>query len=364
MLNRRYICLVLFLLCLTGPLFSQDFRITNFHENLTDLSARVADIKDRAENVTALIRVVVRDTTFEFEGNMGIVHSIQKTGEKWLFVPAGTKTLTVRHPKLGVVRDFKIPCKIESQVTYDAEIEILNKIYLQSVYGRVDNQQQDVLLTEPQPEQRHDDSQEVQANTTDNVYIDNSTWQPKAGKKEQRLFEDGFYLGLGINATSLFGPSLSAGIGWGASFIEVGYVYGLKKYENIGFYQKSTNFDNWDEAYDYSHSQVSVRFAHSIEASTSFFVMPQMGVALNIIKGDNLIGDNTSNQFKETYPVSVFLGCRLSLKIVGSIFVQLTPQYNFVVSSDEIYNLIREADSKIRSANEGLSLNAGIVFKF
>ena len=87
---------------------SQDFWISDFHKNMTDLSAISSNVKDVNGNPTALIRFAVRDSKFVFNANLGIVKQEKKTGEVWLFVPVGTKRLTISHPYLGILRGFEI----------------------------------------------------------------------------------------------------------------------------------------------------------------------------------------------------------------------------------------------------------------
>ena len=41
-----------------------------------------------------------------FSTPLGIVKRIDKVGEIWLYVPRGTRKITIKHPQLGVLRDY------------------------------------------------------------------------------------------------------------------------------------------------------------------------------------------------------------------------------------------------------------------
>ena len=119
------ICFIFFLPVALSQ--SHDFIIKDFHENIRDLTAATSDLLDLRRMKPALIRFAVRDTSFSFKANNGIMHIEKSVGEILLYVPDGTKFITVKHPNLGMIRDFELPLPIRSKTTYDAEIVILNE---------------------------------------------------------------------------------------------------------------------------------------------------------------------------------------------------------------------------------------------
>ena len=40
-------------------------------------------------------------------------------GEIWLYLPNGTRLLTLKHPQWGVIRDYRFPTPLESRMTYE-----------------------------------------------------------------------------------------------------------------------------------------------------------------------------------------------------------------------------------------------------
>lgn len=129
-LSRIYIVFLLHLFPLTILAQSPDFEVRNFHENMTDLSAATANVKDLNGITAALVRFAVRDTLFQFDTNLGIIKQEKKTGEVLLYIPQGTKKVTIRHPYLGILRDYLFPIAIKSKTTYDTEVTITNLDYL------------------------------------------------------------------------------------------------------------------------------------------------------------------------------------------------------------------------------------------
>ncbi|MGM9812084.1 MAG: PEGA domain-containing protein, partial [Muribaculaceae bacterium] len=70
--------------------------------------------------MAALIKVVTTQTGFTFEGGMaGIVKTRQEASEIWVYVPHGIQRITIKHPQLGMIRDYYFPCAIEAARTYE-----------------------------------------------------------------------------------------------------------------------------------------------------------------------------------------------------------------------------------------------------
>ena len=75
---------------------------------------------DQNGEVAALIKIVTFETGFVFEGGvLGIVDVKQENGEVWVWVPRGARKITIKHPKLGVLRDYRYPIEIEAERTYE-----------------------------------------------------------------------------------------------------------------------------------------------------------------------------------------------------------------------------------------------------
>lgn len=76
--------------------------------------------RDANGELTALIKVVSTASGFVFEGgSLGIVRAEQKAGEWWVYVPDGARTLTIRHPQLGVLRNYAYPTPVRGGSTYE-----------------------------------------------------------------------------------------------------------------------------------------------------------------------------------------------------------------------------------------------------
>ena len=103
-------------------LSAQGISVTSFKPLPNDLTANLAgtQVKDQNGEVAALIKVVTTQTGFTFEGGMaGIVKTKQEVGEIWVYVPHGIQKITIKHPQLGVLRDYYFPCAIDEARTYE-----------------------------------------------------------------------------------------------------------------------------------------------------------------------------------------------------------------------------------------------------
>ena len=104
------------------PGFSQNISVSSFKSLDTDLTANTAGTMEKDQNgeTAALIKVVTTQTGFTFDGGaLGIVKTVQKPSEIWVYVPRGLKKITISHPQLGMLRDYYLNIPIEAARTYE-----------------------------------------------------------------------------------------------------------------------------------------------------------------------------------------------------------------------------------------------------
>ena len=111
------------LLCLTinTVIHSQNISVKSFRQLTNDMTARIdAPKKDQNGDVCAIIKVVTIQTGFTWEPDgLGIVSAESKAGEYWLYVPFGAKRITIKHPQLGILRDYMYTLPIEKASVYE-----------------------------------------------------------------------------------------------------------------------------------------------------------------------------------------------------------------------------------------------------
>ena len=61
---------------------------------------------------------------FAFSTPLGIVSRKDKVGEIWLYLPKGSKLLTIKHPEWGVLRDYRFSKPLESRMTYELKLKL------------------------------------------------------------------------------------------------------------------------------------------------------------------------------------------------------------------------------------------------
>lgn len=116
--------LTLFLVfALTGTLLAQEpqLNVKSFRKLESDLDARVNEPKkDQNGDLCAILKIVTTQKGFTFDcGQIGIIKTVQKPAEIWVYVPYGVKRLTISHPQLGILRDYLIPENIERASVYE-----------------------------------------------------------------------------------------------------------------------------------------------------------------------------------------------------------------------------------------------------
>lgn len=108
------------LLSTIGQTFAE-IAVKSFRRLENDLDARVtAPIKDFNGDQSAIIKVVTTQSGFSFDcGQIGIVKTVIKPGEIWVYVPYGAKRMTISHPQLGLLRDYQFPESTEKATVYE-----------------------------------------------------------------------------------------------------------------------------------------------------------------------------------------------------------------------------------------------------
>lgn len=102
--------------------FAQTISVNSFKLLDTDLTANTAGTMEIDQNgeTAALIKVVTTQIGFTFDGGaLGIVKTKQTPGEVWVYIPKGSKKISIKHPQLGVLRDYYFPIAIEAARTYE-----------------------------------------------------------------------------------------------------------------------------------------------------------------------------------------------------------------------------------------------------
>ena len=120
---------------------AQGLAVEAFTPLPNDMTARtLAPERDANGGLTALIKVVTAESGFEFEGgSLGIAKVEPKTAEIWVYVPAGARTITIKHPQLGILRNYAYPVAIEAGNVYEMKL----------VHGELDVKiKERIILTE------------------------------------------------------------------------------------------------------------------------------------------------------------------------------------------------------------------------
>jgi PEGA domain len=101
---------------------SQTIAVKSFRKLETDQEARIVSPKtDQNGKKCAIIKVVTSQIGFVFDFGMigNAVATEQKTGEIWVWVPAGARKVTINHQQLGVLRNYPFDIDIEEASVYE-----------------------------------------------------------------------------------------------------------------------------------------------------------------------------------------------------------------------------------------------------
>lgn len=118
--SKMVLATLMWLFC-QATMFSQEFSVASFQVLPNDVSAFINNVRDLNDEACALIKVEA-PSDFAFSTPLGIVKRKDEVGEIWLYIPRGTKMLTLKHPLWGVLRDYKLGKPLESRMTYELKL--------------------------------------------------------------------------------------------------------------------------------------------------------------------------------------------------------------------------------------------------
>lgn len=122
-MKKILLCLIMTSAVICGH--AQGISVSSFLLDNSDMTAKNAETAEMDQNgdQAALIKVESVLTGFTFDGGaLGIVKTIQEPDKIWVFIPRGAKKITIKHPQLGMLRDYYFPCPIEAAKTYKMRI--------------------------------------------------------------------------------------------------------------------------------------------------------------------------------------------------------------------------------------------------
>ena len=308
--------LSLLILFLSLKVSAQDIVIRDFHENTKNLTARANPVPDRNGDDCAVIRFFVPQKDFIIIPNLGSLKTVRMSGMIMVYVPQGTKRLTVSKNNLMPLVDYEIPIDIEKKTTYDATLTLTDEGWKHLGEGQ-------------------------KANNSHSVYV-----------------------GLGYNAVSIAGPSVAIGFDYKRHNIELGFTLGTNKSDDLFFYDDN-DAQTLRSAYHYKAMRVGLRYGYDFPFSDFLTITPQIGAAYNIINGTK-VGSTaqTENYMENALSVSGIIAARFIAAFNTHFRLQVTPEYNFGLSKNDNCKVLNDADDKIKSWTDGFNLNLGLMIFF
>ena len=302
-MNIKRIVLVAVLMIATMSATAQSFEVKDFEEYVWGTYARTHPVKDYQKGeLCAVIRFSVPTRGFKFTGD-GVMKQTNGAGEVCVYVPKGTEKITIRHPEYGMIRDYKLPVAISSGTEYRASIMMTRQL-----------------------EKPH--------------YV---------------------YVGAGYNVTTLAGPSLALGFDYNRHNVELGFIYGTQKTDDIYLY---TSGSSVAAAYNYKAMRVSLRYGYDFHLTDFVLLTPQAGVAYNHMKGTEIENYASEDFMNKMNTMSGLLAVRLTTVLNNHFRIQITPEFDFGIYEDDNFKSVKGIDNQLKSWTTGLNLNVGLQVFF
>ena len=302
-MNIKRMILVAVSMIATMSATAQSFEVKDFEEYVWGTYARTHPVKDYQNGeLCAVIRFSVPTRGFKFTGD-GVMKQTNGAGEVCVYVPRGTEKITIRHPEYGMIRDYKLPVIISSGSEYRASIMMTRQL-----------------------EKPH--------------YV---------------------YVGAGYNVTTLAGPSVALGFDYNRHNVELGFVYGTQKTDDIYLY---TSGSSVAAAYNYKAMRVSLRYGYDFHLTDFVLLTPQAGMVYNHMKGTEIENYASEGIMNKMNTMSGLLAVRLTTVLNNHFRIQITPEFDFGIYEDDNFKSVKGIDDQLKSWTTGLNLNVGLQVFF
>lgn len=121
---KKNLLLLLFFLLAVSISYGQEIKVKSFIKLERDLSARTKPQEDLNGEPCSLVKIVTAHAKdFLFEGNV-VGTPIYNEGEIWVYMPLGSRRLTIRNDKYGVLR-YDFPEKLAKQSVYEITVKLV-----------------------------------------------------------------------------------------------------------------------------------------------------------------------------------------------------------------------------------------------
>ena len=303
-MKRKLIILLAMTLGLPMCMKAQDIKVTRFEQNRSSMVARMNPAFTLSGENCAVLRIYVKGDDYSIEPNLRSVKDTTLAGEIRLWVPPGTSRLTVRRSGLKPLLGYQIPIRVETKTDYDVDIEVVES---------------------PAPSDNH------------------------------------VYIGAGYNIMTLSGPYIAIGANLKHHQIELGATYGLKKSDDLYFYDAN---DNLKAGYNYNAIRAGLTYGYEVPVSDFFFITPMAGVSYLAYLGSEASSSTKGTDYKNANALSAGGGVRFSLAFGKQFRLSITPEYQSAVYKDKNCKLFTSYDDTMKSWHTGFNLNVGLMVYF
>lgn len=291
--------------------------INNFERNSTSILSRTNPVKDNTGNYCAVIRFWYSGSDYVFEPNLGFLKIVELPGETRLWVPSGTKKMTIRHKYDKPLRRYQIPLKIESRTDYDVDVAIVES----------------------------SDETSKQFDLERNVKLAKTNF---------------FYISPGLNISSILGPSLLLGASLNRHNIEIGGVFGFNKTDDL--------YPEYFESacpYQYKAIRGQIRYGYEVSPFKYLDIVPLIGGNINYFNGTMTHRlPYFRDDLQDAFSLSLSGGVRFIAKWSTSqnaVRFHITPEWTVSIKQNPDCALLSWYNPQILKWVRGFNLYAGIM---
>lgn len=368
MIAMRWTTVILMLLLHTTA-FAQQLSVESFKRIDNDMDARIYAQNDQNGHKTALIKVVIGMEGFDFDvGIMGVTYILVQTGEIWVYVPAGVKRLTIRHPRYGVIRNYVFPVAIEEATVYELRLRLPAQPATDSP-----------TVQKPSEQQKHEGDEANKANedkavrqpadtvatdvaTTDSLVTAVKTEQADRPRKERRQKGK---LKVGMVAAAHYDPigsafDAEAGVTIGSNVVAAGLT---TLTSNIAIELTDSDTEAAMGTLRYSYIAAAVSYGYRIELGRRWSVTPSVSIDHGWLTENRNNSAAAKCSSAERSAERARVGAAVEFNIASGLALCIEPAYGLTLREGEQYKTVRSLWPKL-DRQSGAAIRCGVITYF
>lgn len=191
------------------------------------------------------------------------------------------------------------------------------------------------------------------------VHIDGKQQSIKLNLKRRFFYSNGIYVEGGFQIGNLLGFGAEVGGYIHNLNVEVEYIKGVSKSEDIFWNTQNNSESKMPTSYRYNPTYIGGRFGYGVMLYNRMRLTPQIGIGVVSIQGTKLNNGDTQG-IEKSYVAKAVFAARFHYAITKYLGISITPEYGIALKKGDAYNSIAQVSNTVDKWSNGFNCKLGV----